>query len=324
MSSKFHNFSTAREVVEGIDLTGKNAIVTGGAGGIGVETCRALALQRARVFVAARSKERATPIIEEIKASTKNDQVEFLELDLGSLKSAKKAAEEFLAKKIPLHILINNAGIMAGPEKKTEDGIEEQFGTNHLAHFLFTVHLIPALKAAAPSRVVCLSSVAHKRGTVDLDDINFEKTPYNKWISYARSKSANAIFGIEFNRRYASQGIISNSVHPGGIMTGLQKDLTKEEMAALGWLDEHGNTRQGFKNVEQGASTSTWAATNPCFDKNGGHYLEDCKIAVEADPAIPYFGYFKHIFDADVGKRLWTVSEDLIKEKIGLDVKQFE
>jgi len=244
---------------------------------------------------------------------------------LGSLKSVKKAAEEFLAKKIPLNLLINNAGIMAGPYKKTEDGLEEQFATNHLAHFLLTLHLLPALKAGVPSRVVALSSVGHKHCTILLDDINFEKTPYHKWAAYASSKSANANFAVEFNRRYASKGIIGLAVHPGGIMTGLQKDVTLEEQRALGWVDESGKTVEGFKNTEQGASTSVWGATSPTFDNNGGHYLADCQIEGPVGPnSGPFSGYGPWVVDKELAQRLWTTSEDLIKEKIGLDVKQFE
>jgi len=286
--------------------------VTGGAGGIGVETTRALAQQGAHVFVATRSKERALPVIEEIKASTKNDKIEFLDVDLSSLKSVRHAAAEFLARKLPLNILINNAGIMASPFSKTVDGFESQFGTNHLGHFLLTTLLIPALKAGAPSRVVNLSSAGHKRAPVDVDDYNFEKTPYEKWTSYARAKSANISFTVELNRRYADQGITSFAVSPGGIMTGLQKEIPKEEQIAMGWMDENGKLHDLFKTVEQGASTSVWAATSPELAGKGGLYVEDCHVSSEQTPEAPFFGYAPHALNAEAAKKLWDLSEKLV------------
>jgi len=201
---------------------------------------------------------------------------------------------------------------MACPYSKTVDGFENQFGTNHLGHFLFTTLLLPALKKGAPSRVVNVSSVAHKRSRVILDDLNFEKRPYNKWQAYGQSKAANISFTVELHRRFSSQGITALALHPGGIFTGLQKDISKEEQAAMGWLDENGKQKKGFKTIDQGASTSVWAATSPDLEGKGGIYLEDCTIASPATKETPFKGYAPYAYDPEVAKKLWEISERLV------------
>jgi len=247
------------------------------------------------------------------KKSTNNEKIEFIEIDLGSLQSVRTAAQQFLSKNLPLHILINNAGIMATPLQKTVDGFESQFGTNHLAHFLLTNLLVPALRRGGRgSRVVCLSSVGHKRGPVIFDDVNFEKTPYDKWRSYGQSKSANINFAVGFNLHHSAEGITANAVHPGGIMTGLQKELSQEEMAKMGWFDAEGKPSDRFKTVEQGASTSVWAATSPELEGKGGFYLENCSIGVPAQPDAFVSGYAPHALSQEDAEKLWELSEKLL------------
>jgi NAD(P)-dependent dehydrogenase (short-subunit alcohol dehydrogenase family) len=223
---KIHSRSTAEEVIEGHDLTGYEIIVTGGASGIGVETVRVFAKANARIILAARDLVKAETVADEIRKSTRNDKVEVEQLDLASLKSVRAFVERFLAKKRPLNILVNNAGIMATPLSYTEDGFESQFGTNHVGHFVLTKGLIPALKEGSQklgknSRVVSITSIAHAISDVNLEDPNFKTRQYDPWLSYGNSKSANVLLAVELTRRYSKDGIYSNAVMPGGIMTGL-------------------------------------------------------------------------------------------------------
>jgi len=201
---------------------------------------------------------------------------------------------------------------MATPFQKTVDGFESQFGTNHLAHFLLTNLLLPALRRGAPSRVVSLSSTGHKLGPVLFDDYNFEKIPYDKWRSYGQSKSANANFAVGFNLRHASENITANAVHPGGILTGLQKELTQEEMTKMGWFDAEGKLNDRFKTLEQGASTSVWAATSPELEGKGGLYLEDCSIAIPATPETRVSGFAPHALSEEDAQKLWELTEKLL------------
>jgi len=300
--------STAEEVSQGIDLNGKVAIVTGASSGLGVETARALALRGAHVFLAVRDTNKALPFAQQIKDSTKNQNVEIAKLDLGNLDSVRAFAKEFLAKDLPLNILINNAGIMAVPFQLLE-GYESQFATNHLGHFLLAVLLLPALKKGAPSRVVCVSSVAHKRSPVRFDDINFEKESYDKWTAYGQSKTANVLFALEFHKRYSKDGISAFSLHPGGIMTGLQSSLSKEEMTAMGWYDEAGKPNERFKTIEQGAATSIYAALSPDLQGKGGFYLENCEESTIPPNQMPYAGWADHGKDKEAAARLWELSE---------------
>ena len=271
----------ALEIVEGQCLKGKDVIVTGGAGGIGIETVRALAKIGARVVIAARDLKRAEEVADEIRKDTQNNDIEVEELELGSLKSIRGFVARYLAKNRPLHILINNAGIMSTPFGKTIDGFEQQFGVNHIGHFELTVGLLPALKAAKNARVVVLSSVAHLISPVNFDDIHFEQRNYDERVAYGQAKTANVLFAVELTRRYAADGIFANAVMPGGILTGLQKHIPREEMIKRGWIDENGVTNPRFKTVEQGAATSVWAAVAPELEHKGGLYLEDCQIQPE-------------------------------------------
>jgi NAD(P)-dependent dehydrogenase (short-subunit alcohol dehydrogenase family) len=312
--SRFGFDSTAMEVVAGVDLRGKNAIVTGAASGIGVETARALAAAGAAVTLAVRNVEKGEAVARDLRATAGAAAVRVEQLDLFDLRSVRRFADRFLASGAPLHVLVNNAGIMACPLARTPEGFESQFATNHLGHFLLTGRLVPALTAGMPSRVVALSSTGHRLSTVHFDDIHFERRPYDKWLAYGQAKTANALFAVELHRRGGAAGITANAVHPGGIMTGLQQHLTREEMAALGWLDADGKPRIGFKTPAQGAATSVWAAMAPELEGKGGRYLEDCNESEPAKPGVPYAGYHPHALDPEAAARLWRVSEEMVGE----------
>jgi len=298
--------TTAEEVAKGLDLTGKIIIVTGANNGLGKETARVLALHHAHVIIAVRNVPSGEEAAKEIIASTGNKNVEVVQLDLASLASVRAFASGFLARNLPLHCLINNAGVMALKEySKTQDGFESQFGCNHVGHFLLTNLLLSALKAGAPSRVVNVSSIGHRISGIMWPDPN-KQEPYDKWKSYGQSKTANILFAIEFNARHAAEGIEAFSLHPGGIMTGLQKELTKEEMNALGWFTPEGKLNDKFKNMEQGAATTIYAATASELKGKGGAYLDDCQISQVERPESA---------DPEIARKLWTFTEELVGQK---------
>ena len=302
--------SEPSDILAGKDLTGKVAVVTGGYSGIGLETTRALAAAGAKVYVPVRNFDKAA----ETLATIKRGEVIPLPMDLGDFASIRRFVAEMLEDETQIDLLINNAGIMACPEARLEGGWESQFGVNHLGHFLLTKGLLPALLAADAPRVVCLSSIAHRRGGVNFDDINFEKTVYEKWTAYAQAKTANALFALGLDMKYAEQGLRAFSVHPGGIMTPLQRHLDNEEMIALGWLDESGNLSELaaslFKSTTQGCTTTLWAATSEQLDGKGGLYCEDCDVADLADENTPrYFGVAQWAVDPALAKELWELSE---------------
>ncbi|HYD83449.1 MAG TPA: oxidoreductase, partial [Opitutus sp.] len=263
----------AREALGGRDLTGKVAIVTGGYSGIGLETTKTLAGAGAIVIVPARSAEKAQ------KALVGIANVEQAALDLADPGSIDAFAGGFLSRTKTLDILINNAAIMASPLMRDARCYEAQFATNHLGHFQLAARLWPALKAANDARVVALSSIGHRIAPPDLDDPNFERTEYNKWLAYGRAKSANALFAVGLDQRGAAHNVRAFAVHPGGIMTDLQRYMPEEEQRAMGWIDEAGNVNERFKTPSQGAATSVWCAANAQLDGKGGVYCEDCDIA---------------------------------------------
>jgi NAD(P)-dependent dehydrogenase (short-subunit alcohol dehydrogenase family) len=309
ITSAFGARSTALEVVRGIDLGGRRAIVTGGASGLGLETSRALAAAGATVTIAARRREQGDAAMQAIRETVPDARLEFARVDLDDHASLQSFATQWLAERRPLHVLVDNAAIMACPLTRTAQGWEAQFATNHLGHYVLTRALLPALLAAAPSRVVVLSSIGHKRSPVVFDDIHFERRAYDKWSAYGQAKSANALFALGLHLRHGADGLTANAVHPGGIMTGLQKSLSLEEMRAMGWLDAQDRPISIFKNAGQGAATSVWAATAPQLEGRGGRYLEDCNEGLPAQPNDRASGYAPHIRDASAAKRLWDVSE---------------
>ena len=260
--SRFGAFTPARVVAGDHDLSGRNVIVTGGASGIGYETAKALAAAGADVMLAVRDRSAGEKAAVAINEAIGADNVVAGTLDLASLASVGSFVDAWGDQ--PLDILINNAGVMATPLLRTAEDLELQIGTNHFGHFVLAVGLTRALLNAAEdertARVVALSSIGHRRSDIHWDDPNYLSRPYDKWEAYGQSKTANSLFAVGYNARFEEHGITANAVMPGGIMTPLQRYLPKEEMVAMGWMDEEGNVREGFKTPEQGASTSVWAA----------------------------------------------------------------
>ncbi|MEO1101206.1 MAG: oxidoreductase [Pseudomonadota bacterium] len=312
IGSGFHAKSTAAEVIDGIDLSGRNAIITGGYSGIGLETVRAIAGAGAKVTVPARRPEAA----QEALASLSGD-IEIAEMDLGDIASVRSFAADYVASGRALHLLINNAGIMACPETRVGPGWESQFGVNHLGHMALYLGLEPALVKADSARVVALSSTAHIRGGILWDDIHFENTEYEKWTAYAQAKSANALFAMGVDARGRDHGIRAFSVHPGGIFTPLQRHLPDEEMVALGWKNADGTIPDAihamFKTPEQGASTTVWAATSPQLEGHGGVYCEDADIAqLATDDSQRWEHVRPWACDTEGAAKLWTMSEEML------------
>ncbi len=309
--------TTAAEAVAGIDLTGKHAIVTGGYSGIGLETVRALASAGARVTIGVRDAARGEATAQELNAELRDTKIQAAELDLGSLASVRRFAQTYLktlpAENAVLNILVNNAAVMACPFEHTQDGHELQFGTNHLGHFCLFNELLPALQEAEGARVVCLSSTGHFRSPVVFEDINFEQREYDPWAGYGQAKTANALTAVGIQSRYANKGIEAFAVHPGGIMTTLQRHMTAEEITQRGWVDEQGNINERFKTTEQGASTSVWAATAPALAGRGGRYLEDCSEAQVLEKiSADFTGVMNYAVDPALADKLWALSMDLI------------
>jgi NAD(P)-dependent dehydrogenase (short-subunit alcohol dehydrogenase family) len=302
----------AAVVIKGVDLSGKNAIVTGGGSGIGVETVRSLAGAGASVIVPARSVDKAKGALKGV-----NGNVAVAGMDLGDLASIKRFADGVLRAGKPLHILINNAGVMACPETRVGPGWEAQFGTNHLGHFALTTALLPLLEKANGARVVSLSSVAHKRSPILWDDIHFKKSAYEKWTAYGQAKTANSLFALALDARFKARGVRAFAVHPGGIMTPLQRHLTQDEMIAFGWLDKDGKPAAAaaaiFKTPQEGASTSVWCATSKQLDGKGGVYCEDLDIGEVMTEASPRYAHVApHAVDEAAAERLWKVSEEML------------
>jgi NAD(P)-dependent dehydrogenase (short-subunit alcohol dehydrogenase family) len=303
-NSGFGLRTTAKDILAGIDLHGKTAVVTGGYSGLGLETVRALAGAGARVIVAARRPDAATEALADCVG-----QIVIAALDLSDPASIDAFGAPFEG---PLHILINNAAIMANPLTRDHRGYESQFATNHLGHFQLVGRLWSPLLQANGARVVSLSSIGHRICGVSLDDPNFDTTPYDKWQSYGRAKSANSLFAVGLDARGKGAGVRAFGVHPGGIMTNLQRFLPIDEQIAMGWVDEAGNVNKLFKTPEQGAATSVWCATSPTLNDIGGVYCEDCDVAKLWEQGdAPYSGVHSHAVDGDIADSLWALSEKM-------------
>jgi len=313
--SGFTMASTADEVLAGIDLNGKTAIVTGGYSGIGTETTRALRAAGARVIVPARDLAKARRALDGIDAGIEP-------MDLADPASIDAFAERFLARGEPLHMLVNSAGVMAMPLTRDARGYEMQFATNHLGHFQLTARLWPALKRAHGARVVSVSSRGHRFAGVDFDDPNFERREYDPWIAYGQSKTANVLFALGVDRRGEAEGIRAFALHPGAIITDLVRHMSQDDLRARGAIDESGqpvvDLARGFKSVAQGAATSVWCATSPQLDGMGGVYCEDVEVSpvlVDADSApgkvSSDVGVRPWAIDPIAVEQLWTLSEKL-------------
>jgi NAD(P)-dependent dehydrogenase (short-subunit alcohol dehydrogenase family) len=305
IGSGFGFRSTALEVVDGIDLTGKLALVTGGYSGIGIETTKALTKAGAFVVVPARRADTAA----EALAGLSN--VEVATLDLGDLSSVEAFADEFLASGRPIDIMINNAGIMACPETRVGPGWEAQFATNHLGHFALVNRLWPAVRPGA--RVVAVSSAGHRHSAMRWDDVMFTHDDYDKWEAYGQSKTANSLFAVQLDLLARESGVRAFSLHPGGIPTPLQRHLRQEEKVALGLLTEDGvAVLDRFKTPAQGAATQVWAATSPQLADLGGVYLEDCDVAgIRTSHEMMAKGVYPYAVDPDEAARLWSLSAEL-------------
>ena len=305
--------TTTDEVLEGIDLTGTVAVVTGASGGLGLETSRALAAHGAHVVMAARDADKNLGAVASIVQQHPGADVTPMTLDLASLASVRQFATDVLDRYDQIQLLVNNAGVMCTPFGHTADGFELQFGTNHLGHFLLTNLLVPALIAGAPSRVISVSSAGHAMGNIDFDDPNFAHRPYGGWESYGQSKTANILFARELDRRLASKGVRAYSVHPGGIQTELGRYMTPEDIKWL--MDRIASSPGGgsfeFKSIPQGAATQVWAATSSSLDGQGGIYLEDCQLAQPMGEGSGR-GYTPYAADDAAAERLWTMSEGFV------------
>jgi len=310
LGSGFGPGTTASEVIAGRDLRGKVAIVTGGYSGLGRVAAQRLAEAGAEIIVPARDEERARA------AMAGGPPLQLEQLDLMDPASIDAFAERFLASGRPLHLLINSAGIMAPPLTRDARGYESQFSTNHLGHFQLTARLWPALRQAGGARVVQVSSRAHARGGVSLEDVNYERRPYEGWEGYAQSKSANILFAVELDARGRGDGVRAFSVHPGGIMTNLGRFTPAEHLRAFDIIDAEGkpvvDPSRDRKSPEQGAATIVWCALSPQLEGKGGVYCEDCDIA-EAAPADGSVGAGVRpwAIDKEIAGKLWTLSEQL-------------
>ncbi len=314
IGSGFHAKSTAKEVIQGIDLKGRNAIVTGGYSGIGLETVRALAAAGARVTVPARRPQLAAAALASVAG-----EIEIAPMDLADLTSVRRFADDYAGTGRALHLLINNAGIMACPLTRIGKGWESQFATNHLGHMALAMKLAPQLQAAEGARVVALSSIGHARSDVIWDDPHFNTRPYDKWEAYGQSKTANALFALGVDLLGRDIGVRAFSVHPGGIFTPLQRHLADEEMVALGWKNPDGTIpaaiQGSFKTPEQGASTTVWAATSPKLAGRGGVYCENCDIAKLAGPDSPRWEHARDwVCDDARAEKLWAMSEKILAD----------
>ena len=317
MTGPFGATSTTDEVLAGIDLSGKRILVTGVSAGLGVETARVLASHGAQVVGAARDLAKAHTATEAVRAGAANGgDLTLIELDLASLSSVRACADGLNAAGKPFDLVIANAGVMATPLGKTADGFETQFGTNHLGHFVFVNRIAALLKSGA--RLVNLASAGHRFADVDLEDPNFERTAYEPFFAYGRSKTANILFAVEFDRRHKARGVRATAVHPGGIQTELGRHMTPETIAAMlaAATAQTSGDQPAFswKTIPQGAATSVWSGVVASADQVGGLYCEDCHVAeVENSPGLRG-GVRAYALDSANAKALWAKSESMVGE----------
>jgi NAD(P)-dependent dehydrogenase (short-subunit alcohol dehydrogenase family) len=318
MIYSFGATSTADEVLQGVDLKGKRALVTGVSAGLGVETARALAAHGAEVVGAARNLSKAQDATKPVREqAASGGSLQLIQLDLASLDSVRRCADRLLAAGKPFDLIIANAGVMACPKGATVDGFETQFGTNHLGHFVLVNRLASLLRQG--SRLVNLSSAGHRYSDVNLDDPNFEHSPYAEFIAYGRSKTANVLFAVEFDRRHKARGVRATAVHPGGIQTELGRYMTAEAreklIAEINASQPKGAAPFSWKSIPQGAATSVWAACVADAEAVGGRYCEDCHVAeVTTVPGLRG-GVQAYAIDPQRAQALWRKSEELVGER---------
>jgi NAD(P)-dependent dehydrogenase (short-subunit alcohol dehydrogenase family) len=321
MAKTFGAQSTADEVLEGVDLTGKRVLVTGVSAGLGVETARSIAAHGGTVVGTARDLAKARRALTEAFPKGASLPVELVEADLASLASVRKAAGELLAQGKPFDVIIANAGVMACPWGKTADGFETQFGTNHLGHFVLVNRLVPLLKAG--SRVVTLSSAGHQISDVNIDDPNFERTEYQPFIGYGRSKTANILYAVALDSRLKGRGIRATSLHPGGIQTELGRHMTPElveqMMARIKAAAANDNAPAfSFKSIPQGSATSVWSSFVAPADAIGAQYAEDCHVCKVNDDATSRVGVRSYALNLAHANDLWRKSEEMVGEAFAL------
>jgi NAD(P)-dependent dehydrogenase (short-subunit alcohol dehydrogenase family) len=323
MANVFGATSTTEDVLSGINLRGKRILVTGVSAGLGVETARSLAAHGAQVVGAARDLTKAKAATEEVRkdAAMNGGSLELVGLDLGDLKSVRACADALLAKGEPFDLVIANAGVMATPFGHTADGFETQFGTNHLGHFVLVNRIAPLIRAGG--RLINLSSLGHRFSNVDLEDPNFERTPYEPFVAYGRSKTANILFAVAFDRRHGDRGVRAAAVHPGVIHTELARyvdagqiqniiDQRNQQLAA------EGKAPLKWKTIPQGAATSVWAGVVAPADEIGGRYCEDCHVGKVVPDSVSIDaiteGVRGYALDTENAEALWKKSEELVAE----------
>lgn len=308
----FSSKPEASEVTADLDLSGKVALVTGGYSGIGVETVRALTAAGAKVVVPSRDVDRAVNALEGIIPA---EQIGFM--DLADLPTVTQYGEAFTDNHSKLDLAIFNAGVMACPLGRTQQGLEWQLGVNHVGHFTLLQALLPSLRNANGARLITLSSIAHRMSPVHFDDMNYQRRDYDKWQAYGQAKSAQSLMAVELDRREKDNGLRAFSVHPGGIFTPLQRHLANAEMAEFGWTDTDGNpsavAAKLFKTTTQGCATSLWAATATALDNVGGVYCEDCNVSeVVPDDSNAFTGVRQWAIDSEIAEHAWAETEMLI------------
>jgi NAD(P)-dependent dehydrogenase (short-subunit alcohol dehydrogenase family) len=319
MAKPFNDESATDDVLEGVNLNGKRVLVTGASAGLGVETARVLAAHGATVVGAARDLDKARTATEVVRKDAKNGgSLELIALDLASLKSVRACADALVKDGKQFDVVICNAGVMATPKGKTADGFETQFGTNHLGHFVFVNRIASLFKRG--SRLVNLSSAGHRYSDVDLNDPNFEHTAYTEFGAYGRSKTANVLFAVEFDRRHKAEGIRATAVHPGGIITELGRHMTPELRDLMMKSVEEGNKAANlpsfkWKTIPQGAATTVWSGFVAAADDVGGKYCEDCHVAVINDNPVARGGVRPYALDVEHAKALWAKSEEMVGER---------
>ena len=323
MVEVFGATSTTEDVLSGVNLKGKRVLVTGVSAGIGVETARSLAAHGAQVVGAVRDVAKAKAATAQVTkdAAAKGGSFELVELDLASLKSVRACADTLRAKGEPFDVVIANAGVMATPFGHTADGFETQFGTNHLGHFVFVNRIAPLIRKGG--RLVNLSSAGHRLSNVDLQDPNFEQTPYDPMIAYGRSKTANILFAVAFDQRHAKRGVRAAAVHPGVIQTELARYMEPGLLENLVQQIEKQQAAEGkgafqWKTIPQGAATSVWAGAVASADEIGGHYCENCHVGKIVPESVQISGVSEGVrayaLDKNTAEALWKKSEELVGE----------
>ena len=312
--------STTDDVLAGVNLSGKRILVTGVSAGLGVETARALAAHGAQVVGAARNLAKAEAATAQVRADAANGgSLDLVELDLASLASVRSCADALVADSRPFHLVIANAGVMAAPFGRTADRFESQFGTNHFGHFVLVNRIASLITPGG--RLVNVASSGHRFSDVDLDDPNFERTPYDAWAAYGRSKTANILFAVEFDRRHKERGVRATALHPGGIRTELGRHVGQEALKQMierinADLAAEGKPPYRWKTIPQGAATSVWAGVVAAADEVGGRYCENCHVSAVTDGMISPVseGVRSYALDPDRARALWATSEEMVGE----------